>query len=84
MGSRLFYDQMLVDACQHQQFKITDELDVTTMKDYMQACIKPPYSMVMNLSVLQYVATVDETPAYLGGKDNTWRKLNLEGRRLPV
>ena len=27
----------------------------------------------------QYVATVDETPAYLGGKDNTWRRLNLDG-----
>lgn len=61
MGSRVFYNQMLVDACQHQQLKITDEIDVTTMKEYMQ-----------------YVATVDESPAYLGGKDNTWRKLNLQ------
>ena len=38
MGNRTFYDQMLVDACQHQQLKITDEVDVTTMQEYMQAC----------------------------------------------
>lgn len=36
MGSRQFYDQMLVDACHHQQLKITEEVDVTTMKEYMQ------------------------------------------------
>ncbi len=61
MGNRKFYDQMLVDACCHQQMKVTDEVDVTTMKEYMQ-----------------YVANVDETPAYMGGKDNTWRRLNME------
>ena len=33
----------------------------------------------MSLGTFQYVATVDETPAYLGGKDNTWRRLNLDG-----
>ena len=27
---------------------------------------------------MQYVANMDETPAYLGGKDNTWRQLNLD------
>lgn len=63
MGNRRFYDQMLADACCHQQLKVTDEVDVTTMKEYMQ-----------------YVANVDETPAYMGGKDNTWRRLNMEGR----
>lgn len=36
MGSRKFYDQMLEDACQHQQRGITDEVDITNMKDYMQ------------------------------------------------
>ena len=39
MGSRQFYDQMLVDACRHQQLKVTDEVDVTTMKEYMQVSI---------------------------------------------
>ena len=38
MGSRQFYDQMLLDACQHHQMKITDEIDITTIKEYMQAC----------------------------------------------
>ena len=62
MGNRKFYDQMLLDACHHHQLKVTDEVDVTTMKEYMQ-----------------YAANVDESPAYLGGKENSWRKLNLDG-----
>lgn len=36
MGHRKFYDQMIIDACQHEKYKITDEVDVTTMQDYMQ------------------------------------------------
>ena len=63
MGNRKFYDQMLVDACHHRQLGVTDEVDVTTMKEYMQ-----------------YAANVDESPAYLGGKENTWRRLNLDGQ----
>ena len=54
MGNRKFYDQMLVDACHHHQLGgVTDEVDITTMKEYMQ-----------------YAANVDESPAYLGGKEN--------------
>ena len=36
MGNRVFYDQMFQDACHHEQLKVTDEIDVTTMKEYMQ------------------------------------------------
>lgn len=36
MGNRKFYDQMLQDAMFQQQYRITDEVDVTTLKDYMQ------------------------------------------------
>ncbi|XP_050389200.1 uncharacterized protein CXorf58 [Patella vulgata] len=61
MGNRLFYDHMIQDAIHHHQYKITDEVDITTLKDYMQ-----------------YIAILDETPAYLGGKDNFWRKLTLD------
>lgn len=67
MGNRKFYDQMLLDACHHHQLKVTEETDVTTMKEYMQ-----------------YAANVDESPAYLGGKENTWRKLNLDGQCVCV
>jgi len=63
MGNRKFYDQMLLDACHYHQMKVTDEVDITTMKEYMQ-----------------YVAGVDESPAYMGGKENVWRKLNLDGK----
>ncbi|XP_001628550.3 uncharacterized protein CXorf58 homolog isoform X2 [Nematostella vectensis] len=36
MGNRKFYDQLTADLCQHEKDKITDEIDVTTMKDYMK------------------------------------------------
>uniref|UniRef100_A0A8W8J029 Uncharacterized protein n=1 Tax=Magallana gigas TaxID=29159 RepID=A0A8W8J029_MAGGI len=36
MGNRRFYDQMLQDAMYNQQYRVTDEIDVTTLKDYMQ------------------------------------------------
>ncbi|XP_076820388.1 uncharacterized protein CXorf58-like isoform X1 [Clavelina lepadiformis] len=61
MGHRKFYDQMIIDACQFEKDKITDEVDVTTVKDYMQ-----------------YLSNMDETPSYLGGKENYWRQLSLE------
>lgn len=61
MGNRHFYDQMLQDTIRHQQASITDEVDVTTLKDYMQ-----------------YLSNLDETPAYLGGRENYWRKLTLD------
>jgi len=38
MGNRQFYDQMLQDAMFQKRYKITDEVDVTTLKDYMQVC----------------------------------------------
>jgi hypothetical protein len=36
MGNRKFYDQMTADLCQYEKDKITDEIDITTMKDYMK------------------------------------------------
>ena len=39
MGSRKYYDLMLTDACHHHQLKFTDEMDVTTVKEYMQVCV---------------------------------------------
>lgn len=34
-----------------------------------------------NSILLQYMANVDESPAYLGGKDNTWRRLDLTSKK---
>ncbi|PVD18639.1 hypothetical protein C0Q70_21189 [Pomacea canaliculata] len=36
MGNRQFYDQMVMDTIQYSQTTVTDEHDVTTLKDYMQ------------------------------------------------
>jgi len=61
MGHRKYYDQMIIDACHFEKNKITDIIDVSTAKDFIQ---------------LQN--NTDETPSYLGGKCNYWRKLTLE------
>ncbi|MGH0172435.1 UNVERIFIED_CONTAM: hypothetical protein FKN15_005007 [Acipenser sinensis] len=62
MGHRRFFDQIILDEIQRQGKKIVDEIDVTSLKEYMQ-----------------YVSHLDEMPAYLGGRDNSWRKLSLQG-----
>ncbi|XP_030430843.1 putative uncharacterized protein CXorf58 homolog isoform X2 [Gopherus evgoodei] len=36
MGHRKYYDQMIWDELQYQNHKIIDEIDVATVKDYMQ------------------------------------------------
>ncbi|KAI0243075.1 hypothetical protein LSAT2_008863 [Lamellibrachia satsuma] len=61
MGHRRFYDQLISDQLQRDTHAVTDEVDIITLKDYMQ-----------------YLSLLDETPAYLGGRDNCWRKLTLE------
>lgn len=58
MGRRKFIDQMVEDSLQHERTGVQDELDVTSMKEYMQ-----------------YASTVDNQPAWLGGRDNGWRQL---------
>lgn len=36
MGHRTYYEQMICDQLEHQQYRITDVVDVATFKDYMQ------------------------------------------------
>ena len=36
MGNRKFYDQLIIDACQYEKDRITDEDDVSSLRDYMQ------------------------------------------------
>ena len=61
MGSRRLMEQMIVDTCQRQGGRVTNDSEVTNLKE-----------------LVQYRACLDETPAYLGGKDNTWRELDLK------
>lgn len=66
MGNRRLMEQLISDSCREQSAGGR----VTNDSD------------VSNLKELvQYRACLDETPAYLGGKDNTWRELDL--RVLP-
>lgn len=46
MGNRKFYDQMTADLCQHEKDKITDEIDITTMKDYMRVWKKLSLTLI--------------------------------------
>lgn len=57
MGNRKFYDQMLQDAMFQQQYRITDEVDVTTLKDYMQVCYR--------FLVVIYIASILNTSRLL-------------------
>ncbi|KAM6151480.1 uncharacterized protein CXorf58 homolog [Rhynchocyon petersi] len=61
MGNRKFVSQMLQDECLSRQFRITNEADIVTKRDYVQ-----------------YASLIDELPACAGGRNNLWRKLNLE------
>ncbi|XP_075394416.1 uncharacterized protein CXorf58 homolog [Tenrec ecaudatus] len=61
MGGRKFIEQILEDERLFQKLKVTDEMDIVTMKDYMK-----------------YNSLMDETPAYAGGRNNHWRRLNLD------
>lgn len=36
MGKKKFYHQIMEDERLFQKFKITDEIDIVTLKDYMQ------------------------------------------------
>lgn len=36
MGHRKYYDQMIIDACHFEKNKITDIIDVSTAKDFIQ------------------------------------------------
>lgn len=98
MGHRKFYDQMIQDMIQHQKHRITDEVDITTLKDYMQVSQSfsdnIQYQTIIDIPrlgnnlaqcsvhiyvYLQYMSLLDETPSYMGGRENTWRKLTLDG-----
>ncbi|XP_057575130.1 uncharacterized protein CXorf58 homolog isoform X1 [Hippopotamus amphibius kiboko] len=61
MGKKKFYHQIMEDECLFQKFRITDEIDIVTLQDYMQ-----------------YSSLLDEIPASSGGRNNYWRRLNLE------
>lgn len=39
MGNRKYYEQMIKDLCQTQKDKITEEGDVTNLKEYMQVAL---------------------------------------------
>lgn len=93
MGGRKYHQQVLDDMHEHEHYGVTDEVDITTTKDYMQVGKGVGEEGRRDIgetsgrgnkevkehdtSFLQYMANVDESPAYLGGKENAWRRLDL-------
>lgn len=59
MGCRRYYEQMIRDELQYQKHKITDEIDVATVKDYMQ--VRNVFVFFLQLQVIK--------EAYLSKKD---------------
>jgi len=43
MGTRVFYNQLMTDTLLHQVHGITDEVDVSTLKDYMKVAESRSY-----------------------------------------
>ena len=84
MGARKFYDLMISDALQEQaRGKVTDPDQIYSLRDYMQVSL---YFFVCfkSLNYLKtcfkkYTSTIDDLPAYMGGRSNSWRRLNLSG-----
>ncbi|XP_015196799.2 uncharacterized protein CXorf58 homolog isoform X4 [Lepisosteus oculatus] len=85
MGRRAFFSQLRLDNAQRARWRIVDVADVTCAKDYMQRRGRERLGLTEQTSRLQYNSHLDETPACLGGRENTWRTLSLEGlRRTPL
>nr|XP_015196796.1 PREDICTED: putative uncharacterized protein CXorf58 homolog isoform X1 [Lepisosteus oculatus] len=85
MGRRAFFSQLRLDNAQRARWRIVDVADVTCAKDYMQRRGRERLGLTEQTSCLQYNSHLDETPACLGGRENTWRTLSLEGlRRTPL
>ncbi|XP_042314683.1 putative uncharacterized protein CXorf58 homolog isoform X2 [Sceloporus undulatus] len=80
MGYRKYYNQMLWDEIQYKKYGIIDQMDVATIRDYVQVSITYSFftSFMGSGNEKQYVSHMDETPAYVGGRHNYWRKLSLE------
>jgi len=54
MGARTFLNQLAVDTIQHQTHGFTDEIDVSTLKDYMKVTRHDKLVLLFSISVLGY------------------------------
>ena len=83
MGNKQYYNIILLDSIQNSHKQITDDIDIATLRDYMQVLAKkfnyPKNRKLWNKFFFKYSSLIDDLPAYMGGKSNTWRRLNLTG-----
>ncbi|XP_063660149.1 uncharacterized protein CXorf58 homolog isoform X2 [Pan troglodytes] len=90
MGERKFHRIIMEDERIFPKSKVTDIMDVVTMQDYVQVrnldLEKQTKQVFLTLSskkiesyfFITYRSFFDEAPAFSGGRNNSWRKLNLE------
>lgn len=72
---------MILDNLQsHANKKVTEQIDIISIRDYMQVLL---IEMNTNLAIFnflfKYTSLIDNLPAYMGGRSNNWRRLNLTG-----
>lgn len=96
MGNRVYFNQFLSDTYTHHQLSITDVHDIGTVKDYMKVHDiiwhhNTSYDIIIHhntsydiILYIQYAANLDETPAVHGGKENYWRRLELESEWIII
>lgn len=85
MGNRQYYNLVIYDRLQQESNgKIADKDSIVCLKDYMQVnfCTSFCYYLIKNSSLSKYESVLDDLPAYVGGRSNQWRKLNLSGNLL--
>lgn len=68
MGNRQFYNLMIQDSLHGK----------TTGK------VADQTEIISLKDYMQYASLVDELPAYMGGRSNNWRRLNLNGNALAL
>ena len=87
MGNKQYYNLMILDSLQNvSNRKISEKTDIVSIRDYMQVgLIFKIYLKLFifnsshNFNLKQYSSLIDDLPAYLGGRSNSWRRLNLTG-----
>ena len=64
MGNKQYYNLMILDS----------------LKNVSNKKISEKTDIVSMRDYMQYSSLVDDLPAYMGGRSNAWRKLNLTGK----
>ena len=81
-GNRIIQpgSQASMDSCSIMGNRVFHQNALQTQ--YSQKTFKTyePYQVDNKLEFIQYMNSLDDRPAYLGGRNNGWRELSIAGR----